>query len=156
MKVNFLQLSTYTTPEVQEVSNQDWIAYGADNNYFQFLIDRYNGSATNNALINGISQMIVGRYLDATDSNRKPEEYANMKAMISEDMQMKLASDLKLMGQCAMQVIYSEDRSRIAQVEHVDRKSTRLNSSHDQISYTVFCLQKNFLSFSSRLHCSMT
>src|SRR2546428_8560792 len=25
----------------------------------------------------------------------------------------------------------------------IDRKSTRLNSSHDQISYAVFCLQKN-------------
>src|SRR2546430_16805441 len=25
----------------------------------------------------------------------------------------------------------------------VDRKSTRLNSSHSQISYAVFCLQKN-------------
>src|SRR3982751_3441261 len=25
----------------------------------------------------------------------------------------------------------------------VDRKSTRLNSSHDQISYAVFCLKKN-------------
>src|SRR2546428_7764743 len=24
---------------------------------------------------------------------------------------------------------------------HVDRKSTRLNSSHDQISYAVFCLK---------------
>jgi len=26
--------------------------------------------------------------------------------------------------------------------EHLDRKSTRLNSSHDQISYAVFCLKK--------------
>src|SRR2546428_6392672 len=26
--------------------------------------------------------------------------------------------------------------------EKVDRKSTRLNSSHDQISYAVFCLKK--------------
>src|SRR2546428_9431848 len=25
----------------------------------------------------------------------------------------------------------------------IDRKSTRLNSSHDQISYAVFCLKKN-------------
>ena len=125
MKVNFLQLSTYTTPEVREVSNQEWIQYGADNNYFQFLIDRYNGSATNNALINGISQMIVGRYLDATDSNRKPAEYAQMKSMLSEDMQMKLASDLKLMGQCAMQIIYTQDRTRIAQVEHVPIETLR-------------------------------
>src|SRR2546430_13535139 len=26
---------------------------------------------------------------------------------------------------------------------HADRKSTRLNSSHSQISYAVFCLKKN-------------
>src|SRR2546421_1453163 len=26
--------------------------------------------------------------------------------------------------------------------DHEDRKSTRLNSSHDQISYAVFCLKK--------------
>src|SRR2546428_10290807 len=26
--------------------------------------------------------------------------------------------------------------------DHPDRKSTRLNSSHDQISYAVFCLKK--------------
>src|SRR2546421_4830265 len=32
-----------------------------------------------------------------------------------------------------------------------DRKSTRLNSSHDQISYAVFCLKKkNFRHFSNR------
>src|SRR2546430_12136986 len=31
------------------------------------------------------------------------------------------------------------DRSRFARV---DRKSTRLNSSHSQISYAVFCLKK--------------
>src|SRR2546428_9438611 len=39
-------------------------------------------------------------------------------------------------------------RGRIGQVVRgmliaaVDRKSTRLNSSHDQISYAVFCLKK--------------
>src|SRR5688572_32882246 len=27
-------------------------------------------------------------------------------------------------------------------VKHADRKSTRLNSSHSQISYAVFCLKK--------------
>src|SRR2546421_4353827 len=27
-------------------------------------------------------------------------------------------------------------------VARIDRKSTRLNSSHDQISYAVFCLKK--------------
>lgn len=131
MDYKFLQLSTYTTPEIKEVSNQDWIGYGADNDYFQFLIDRYNGSATNNAIINGISAMIVGKFLDATDSSQKPEEYAQMKSLISEQMQQKLASDLKLMGQCAMQIIYSQDHSRIAQVEHLPVETLRAEKCNE-------------------------
>src|SRR2546421_6454976 len=37
---------------------------------------------------------------------------------------------------------------------HRDRKSTRLNSSHDQISYAVFCLKKKtaLTSHGARLH----
>src|SRR5216683_7016305 len=33
-------------------------------------------------------------------------------------------------------------RSSRAGCSNADRKSTRLNSSHDQISYAVFCLKK--------------
>src|SRR2546427_4832851 len=32
--------------------------------------------------------------------------------------------------------------SMTVQTAHLDRKSTRLNSSHSQISYAVFCLKK--------------
>src|SRR2546430_5798381 len=32
-----------------------------------------------------------------------------------------------------------------------DRKSTRLNSSHSQISYAVFCLKKKILSVTMRM-----
>src|SRR6267378_7159822 len=35
-----------------------------------------------------------------------------------------------------------EDRSRAARRVPRDRKSTRLNSSHVEISYAVFCLKK--------------
>src|SRR2546430_7675903 len=35
-----------------------------------------------------------------------------------------------------------KDESLAKQIEYVDRKSTRLNSSHSQISYAVFCLKK--------------
>src|SRR2546430_13455533 len=33
-------------------------------------------------------------------------------------------------------------RERLSDVVYLDRKSTRLNSSHSQISYAVFCLKK--------------
>ena len=121
----FVNLSTYTSPEVKEVNGADWIEYGADNNYFQFLIDRYNGSPTNNAAINGISQAIYGKGLNATDSNRKPNEYAQMVSLFRKDVVRRACYDLKLMGQAAIQVIYSKDRSKIVQLEHMPIETLR-------------------------------
>src|SRR2546428_9197481 len=37
--------------------------------------------------------------------------------------------------------------------EKKDRKSTRLNSSHDQISYAVFCLKKKTHTSAQPLYC---
>src|SRR2546430_6884990 len=40
-------------------------------------------------------------------------------------------------------VLTSKESSAVRGLErHSDRKSTRLNSSHSQISYAVFCLKK--------------
>jgi hypothetical protein len=121
----FVNLSTYTSPEVKEVNGADWIEYGADNNYFQFLIDRYNGSPTNNAAINGISQAIYGKGLNATDSNKKPNEYAQMVSLFKKDVVRRVCYDLKLMGQCAIQIIYNKDRSKIVQLEHMPIETLR-------------------------------
>jgi hypothetical protein len=130
-EVSIVNLSTYTSPKVSEVRGKDWVSYGADNNYYQFLIDRYNGSPTNNAIINGISEMIYGKGLDATDSNRKPDQYAQMKTLFNKDCTRKLVYDLKLMGGAAMQVIYSKDRSKIVQVEHMPVETIRAEKCNE-------------------------
>ena len=121
----FVNLSTYTSPEVKEVNGEMWIEYGENNNYFQYLIDRYNGSPTNNAAINGISQAIYGKGLNATDSSKKPNEYAQMVSLFRKDVVRRCSYDLKLMGQAAIQVIYSKDRSKIVQLEHMPIETLR-------------------------------
>src|SRR3712207_8497669 len=40
----------------------------------------------------------------------------------------------------------AELRQTVTRAEEQDRKSTRLNSSHANISYAVFCLKKNKIS----------
>ena len=130
--LRIVNLSTYTTPDIVEKSNKEWVSYGSDNNYFKYLIDRYNGSPTNNAIINGISEMIYGRGLDALNSNKKPEQYAKMISLFHKDMVRKLCYDLKLMGQCSMQIIYSKDRKTVAQVEHIPVENLRAEKCNDK------------------------
>ena len=124
-QISFVNLSTYTSPEIVENKNKEWVEFGADNNYFKFLIDRYQGSPTNNAVINGISQMIYGKGLDATNSSKKPEAYAEMISLFKKDVVRRLAYDLKLTGQCAIQIIYSKDKSKIAKIEHLPIETLR-------------------------------
>ena len=118
-KINVVNLSNYTSPEIKVTKDKAWVTYGTKNEYFSYLLDRYSGSPTNNAIINGISQMIYGKGLDATDSNKKPNEYAEALSLFNKDCIRKLAYDLKLMGQCAVQIIYSKDRTKVAQIEHL-------------------------------------
>jgi len=124
-KIHVVNLSSYTRPEINERYNQDWIEYGDDNNYFQYLIDRYNGSPTNNAAINGIAEMVYGKGLDAVDSIDKPEEYKELKELFTKDCMKKICYDYKMMGQAALQIIYSKDRSKIVQVEHIPVETLR-------------------------------
>ena len=142
-----LNLSTYTSPKIKETKTDNFVSYGEDNNYFQFLIDRYNGSATNNAIINGMSEMIFGRGLDATDSNRKPEAYAQMITLFHDDCVRRLSSDLKLMGQCAMQVIYSKDRKTIARVEHIPVQTLRAEKCNEKGEIEAYYMHPDWANY---------
>ena len=142
--LRIVNLSTYTSPEIVEKSNKKWVAYGSDNNYFGYLIDRYNGSPTNNAIINGISQMIYGKGLDALDSSKKPEAYAKMITLFNKDCVRKLCYDLKLMGQCAIQIIYSKDRKTIAQVEHIPVENLRAEKCNEKGQIAAYYYSDNW------------
>ncbi len=121
----FINLGTYTSPEIVEEQNNDFVKYGADNNYFGFLNDLFNGSPTNSAAINGIAQLIAGRGVDALDSNQKPNEYATMKKLFTDECLSRLAIDLKLFGQASLQVIYNADHSKVVQAEHYPVETLR-------------------------------
>lgn len=142
-----LNLSTYTSPGIKETKTDSFVSYGEDNNYFQFLIDRYNGSATNNAIINGMSEMIFGKGLDATDSNRKPEAYAKMITLFHDDCVRRLSSDLKLMGNCAMQVIYSKDRKSIARVEHIPVQTLRAEKCNEKGEIEAYYMHPDWVNY---------
>ena len=149
-KVHVVNLSSYTTPNISEVQGKDWVQYGDDNNYFQYLIDRYNGSPTNNALINGVVDFIYGKGLDATDSARKPSEYAAMRGLFSKDTVHRLVADYKMMGQCAIQVVYSQDHNMIVEVAHIPIETLRAEKCNEDGEIEGYYYAKSWADVSSR------
>ena len=131
-KIHIVNMSSYTRPEVKEQYNREWVEYGDDNNYFDYLIDRYNGSPTNNAAINGIAEMIYGKGIDAVDSKEKEADYKEMKELFTKSCMKKVCYDYKMMGQAAIQIIYSKDRKKIVQVEHIPVETLRAEKANSK------------------------
>ena len=143
-KIHIVQLGSYSRPEIKEYYNDDFVAYGEDNDYFTYLIDRYNGSPTNNAAINGISEMIYGRGLDATDSRENKADYAEMKDLLKKNVVKRICHDYKMMGQAALQVIYTKDRSKIAQVEHIPVETLRAEKCNSKGEIEAYYYHSNW------------
>ena len=106
-----IELSQYTTPVITEQKNEGWVDFGQGNNHYQFLIDRFQNSATNNAVINNICKLIYGRGITALDASQKPLDYANFLSLTSPDDIKRIISDTKMLGQSAIQVHYNKDRT---------------------------------------------
>ena len=108
-----IELSQYTTPIITEQKNEGWVDFGQGNNHYQFLIDRFQNSATNNAVINNICKLIYGRGITALDAAQKPLDYANFLSLTTPDDIKRIISDTKMLGQSAIQVHYNKKREVI-------------------------------------------
>ena len=117
--LHILNLAKYEAPIIEESKRNEWVTYGENNSYYQFLIERYRNSTTNNAIINNISRLVYGKGLSAVDASRKPNEYAQMMSMINADDMRKVVLDFEMLGQAAFQVHYSKDRSKVLKAYHI-------------------------------------
>ena len=135
---NIIQLSSYTAPVIVENNKNEWVEYGEDNNYYQFLIDRYNNSATNNAVINNVCRLIFGQGLTATDSAMKPNEWAQLLSILKEDDLRRIIFDLYALGQCALQIHYDKGHKAITRAFHTPIQLLRpekCNQDGDIVGY---------------------
>ena len=128
--LHLIQLNQYERPTITEERNRNYVSIGDNNDYYQNLIDCYMDSTTNQAVINGIVNQIYGKGLDATDSNKKPEQYAQMKSLIKNDCLRKVCQDLKLLGEASFQVTYTGNK--ISAITHFPRETLRAEKMNDK------------------------
>ena len=128
--VRLVSLSNYERPTVIETVEKDYVLYGEDNAYYDTIIQRYLGSPTNARCINGISDMIYGRGLEATDRNINRDAYIEMKKLVDEGELRKVVGDRKLLGSAAIKVIYNKDKSKVVAIKHHPMETLRAEKTN--------------------------
>lgn len=123
--INIIELSQYTAPEIVEDSREDWVEYGSDNMHYNWLIDRFHYSPTNNAVINNMGRLIYGRGISAINASRKTAEYTALKALFTPDVLRGVSQGLKLLGDVYIQCIYNKQHTRIEKVDFLTANYVR-------------------------------
>ena len=131
MNLDLVKLSHYNIPHLIEDTKNDWVNFGQDNLYPNYLLDLFLGSAINGALVKSIGAMIYGEGLAATNADETTdtkESYLRLTELLhnsDDDVLKDLAMDLKLFGGCYVNVIWSRDRSKIAKMLHIPAQYIR-------------------------------
>lgn len=139
-----VQLSVYEPPKIVEHNRENWVGWGEEDNYFDFLIERYTTSPTNNAVINNIAKLIFGKGLSAIDASAKPNDYASMMNIISEECVKQVIIDLKMLGNASFQVIWNDKHDAVSKIYHIPVQLLRAEKCNEEGDIEAYYYSDNW------------
>jgi hypothetical protein len=137
-----LQLSNYFRPEIKEVASKDFVLNGDKNSFYQEIIDRYNGSPTNRAIIDAYSQFIYGKGLTSKQQAIKPIQFATVVSIISKKDLKNICHDFELFGEASAEIIF--DKGKLKQIKHVPKNTIAPNKMNEDGDINLYWYSRNF------------
>jgi hypothetical protein len=135
--ISLIQLSNYVKPEIKEYLGKKWVLNGDKNSFFQYVIDRYNGSVTNESVINTFCELIYGKGISINGQN---EIYDELNEIFNKREQKKCIADRKIFGQYAMQILRAKGGG-IAKILHLpmNKLGMELADDNGDVNNVYYC-----------------
>ena len=118
-----VKMSAYTSPKIEENAKGGYVKYGANDEYYQHLIDLFHTSPTNNASIQGISDLIYGDGVEVNMDETDVNDWAMYQSLFNADCIRKVCHDLKLFGHASFQCTF--EGGELIAVSHIARDTIR-------------------------------
>ena len=136
-EVKLFNLSNYVRPEIKEKAGQKWVLNGSKNSFYQYIIDRYNGSPTNRAVINAYNNLLYGRGVVLSGQN---ELYEDLYEIFPKREIRKCLNDFKTFGMYSMQIIRAVGGG-VASIQHipVDKLAMEKMDEDGEINGVFYC-----------------
>lgn len=132
--VDGFQLGAETDlPVIRESRNNEWVDYGEDNLYPEYLKDMFSTSPTHNAIVKTKAQMVVGEGWEITDDHLDEKSKVAVRQIISQIWRdaYDLSLDYQLFGAMSLEVIWSLNGQRIVEVNRIDPAKLRSGKFED-------------------------
>jgi len=138
--VHVIKFEAVQLPTFVENTNVDYVSFGENNGYPQYLLELFNRSGKHNAIVTGKVHYIKGRgfYLDEGIDEKLKLKIEALIKNINEfdsagDLLYKTTTDLELFAGIAIEVIPRKDGKGWASLNHIDRSKVRVSKDKKTI-----------------------
>ena len=136
--VLYIKFENHKVPEFKEVKNKEYIYFGEDNNYPDYLIELYLRCAKHNAIINGKTNYIYGGGLVTDDKTSTVNQKAITQKFISKLKPFinDMIKDFELFNSIAIEIIYDKLGNEIADFAYMPISKIRTNADESVYFYS--------------------
>jgi len=139
--ITLIQLNQYIRPKIEENASKDWVLNGKDNSFYQYIIGRYNGSATNSAVINSYIDLMYGNGLYAKNAKDNITDWLRFKTIMKDQDVRKIISDYVMFNEFSYQVIKTKDGKDLGSIKHLpkERIAPQKENNEEEIEKYYYC-----------------
>jgi hypothetical protein len=140
-----IELASYVRPTiVEDDEDKKWVDYvysrdlqgGYESqSYFDYVLDRYYGSPTNNSSINGIAGLIYGQGYEATNASENAEQWALFHSLFPQKEVKNLALDFYLQGNGVVELVKSKGKWKAYHSPTRNWRAEKCNNKGEVVAY---------------------
>lgn len=136
-KIHLINLSNYVKPEIKESMGRKWVLNGDKNSFFQYIIDRKNGSPTNGSIINTYHKLLFGKGIALKGQD---EVYEDLVEIMTKADQRNALGDMYDFGMFAVKLVRSVGGG-IAKIKHFPMNKLGMGKANDkgEIDEVFYC-----------------
>lgn len=136
--ISYIAFENHKIPEFKEVKNTEYIYFGEDNLYPDYLIELYLRCAKHNAIINSKTGYIYGGGLAVDDKTSTIVQKAITEQFIEKlvDFLPETIKDFELFNSVAIEIIYNKTGTDIADFVYMPMSKIRTNADESMYFYS--------------------
>lgn len=121
MDIKLITLSNYVRPKVVENKSRGYVLNGHHNSFYQYIIDRNNGSPTNSSINKTYNSLIYGGGLTYKNGIYGVNDWAKLQTVLRPADVRKMVADFQVFGEFACQVIQTKGGD-ISSIKHIPKQ----------------------------------
>lgn len=141
--IKLISLSNYVRPAVVENKSKNWVLNGRNNEFYDYIIDRHNGSPTNSSINNSYIDLIYGRGLGYTNGLLGVNDWAQLQTILRPKELRKIISDYQIFGEFSFQVIKNKGKG-LHSIMHVAKQNVVPSIENEDSEIESYFFSKNW------------